>query len=177
MLGIKMKTCLYCQKQIDNLSKKFCNNSCAASFNNKGVRRHGNAPTNCLVCNKFTKSSKYKFCSNKCQKILDKQNLYIQIQKNQLSSWRSIRKYLVETIGHCQECGINEWNNKNIVLECDHIDGDKSNNVLSNARLLCPNCHSQTSTFKTKNIGNPKGVEARQKRYKKMAHSTGFEPV
>jgi Zn finger protein HypA/HybF involved in hydrogenase expression len=47
----------------------------------------------------------------------------------------------------CLECGINNWNNKTLILQMDHIDGDKQNNILNNLRLLCPNCHSQTDTF------------------------------
>lgn len=51
----------------------------------------------------------------------------------------------------CSHCGISEWNGKPIVLELDHIDGDNRNNVLENLRVLCPNCHSQTPTFRGKN--------------------------
>lgn len=29
----------------------------------------------------------------------------------------------------------------------DHIDGNPKNTRLSNVRLLCPNCHSQTDTY------------------------------
>lgn len=53
----------------------------------------------------------------------------------------------------CLICGLTEWFGLAIVLEVDHIDGDRVNNVLSNLRLLCPNCHSQTPTFRGKNIG------------------------
>ena len=49
----------------------------------------------------------------------------------------------------CKECGISkEWNGKPITIELDHIDGNSHNNLLSNLRWLCPNCHSQTPTFK-----------------------------
>jgi Zn finger protein HypA/HybF involved in hydrogenase expression len=50
----------------------------------------------------------------------------------------------------CSECSIQDWNNSPIVLELDHIDGDKLNNKLENLRLLCPNCHSQTPTFRNR---------------------------
>jgi hypothetical protein len=51
----------------------------------------------------------------------------------------------------CVECGLgNTWNNQPLVLQLDHIDGDNCNNLLENLRLLCPNCHSQTSTFSNK---------------------------
>lgn len=47
----------------------------------------------------------------------------------------------------CMECGLTEWNNKHLSLHLDHIDGDTTNNDLSNLRFLCPNCHSQTDTY------------------------------
>lgn len=53
----------------------------------------------------------------------------------------------------CYECGLgNNWNGKSITLQLEHIDGDHHNNELSNLKILCPNCHSQTSTFCGKNI-------------------------
>lgn len=52
----------------------------------------------------------------------------------------------------CSICGISEWMGKPIVIELDHIDGTK-NHSLTNLRMLCPNCHSQTDTYKSKNIG------------------------
>lgn len=48
---------------------------------------------------------------------------------------------------NCEQCGINSWNNKPLSLHLDHIDGDNTNNQLSNLRILCPNCHSQTETY------------------------------
>ena len=52
----------------------------------------------------------------------------------------------------CSECRLGEeWNGKSISLELDHIDGDKHNNTRGNLRYLCPNCHSQTHTFRVKN--------------------------
>lgn len=52
----------------------------------------------------------------------------------------------------CEECGLTDWKNKAISLELDHIDGNHQNNDLKNLRLLCPNCHSQTNTFRGRNI-------------------------
>jgi len=48
----------------------------------------------------------------------------------------------------CATCGMPpEWNGKTLTLQLDHIDGDTMNNLLTNLRFLCPNCHSQTDTF------------------------------
>lgn len=52
----------------------------------------------------------------------------------------------------CEECGCTTWLEKPITLEAHHIDGDKTNNELSNLLLLCPNCHSYTDNFGSKNI-------------------------
>lgn len=57
-----------------------------------------------------------------------------------------IRKY------ECSCCGITEWQGKRIGLELDHIDGNNSNHSLDNLRALCPNCHSQTDTYRSKKI-------------------------
>lgn len=44
----------------------------------------------------------------------------------------------------CEECGLNNiWNDKILKLEIDHIDNNPINNISSNLRYLCPNCHSQ----------------------------------
>jgi hypothetical protein len=47
----------------------------------------------------------------------------------------------------CVICGIQEWMNNPISLHLDHINGINNDNRLSNLRLLCPNCHQQTSTW------------------------------
>ncbi|MFJ8671351.1 HNH endonuclease signature motif containing protein [Streptomyces sp. NPDC093589] len=48
----------------------------------------------------------------------------------------------------CRACGIGEtWQGKRLVLEIDHINGDRLDNRITNLRYLCPSCHSQTRTF------------------------------
>ena len=52
----------------------------------------------------------------------------------------------------CQNCGCDgNWQGGTIALEIDHIDGDNTNNELSNLRYLCPNCHALTETYRGKN--------------------------
>ena len=54
-------------------------------------------------------------------------------------------------IEKCYCCGIKTWMNKKISLHLDHINGINNDNSIENLRLLCPNCHSQTDTYGSKN--------------------------
>lgn len=79
-----------------------------------------------------------------------------------IRTWEQLKKYqrkprLISERGHrCEICGNIEWRNQPIALELDHIDGNNENNDKSNCRLICPNCHAQTSTYKGRNIGKHK---------------------
>lgn len=49
------------------------------------------------------------------------------------------------------KCNIHStWNEEPLVLDLDHTNGNSYDNRLENLRFLCPNCHSQTKTYKGK---------------------------
>ncbi len=54
----------------------------------------------------------------------------------------------------CEKCNLTEWNNEPIPLELDHINGVRTDNRLENLRVICPNCHAQTPTYRSKNRKN-----------------------
>ena len=75
----------------------------------------------------------------------------ILIKNSSFNNGQRIKKKLIKSNileDKCSECGLgNIWNNKSIALQLDHINGDHTDNRIENLRILCPNCHSQTSTF------------------------------
>ena len=59
------------------------------------------------------------------------------------------RRLLAEGIKseRCDGCGLDEWLGARLRLDLHHVNGDGRDHRLSNPRLLCPNCHSQTDNF------------------------------
>jgi len=118
----------------------------------------------CSNCGKEIHIKNSKYCSHECQ--LDFQyKEYIQRWKNGLENGvrgrynisNYIKKYIFEKYNNqCTLCGWNQVNiyTENIPLEIEHVDGNYKNNKEENLILLCPNCHSLTSTYKGANKGN-----------------------
>ena len=117
----------------------------------------------CKNCGNETKWSHQKmnvFCSNKCcgeYKLKETKQRYLE---GRVAERPVLRRLLTEELGYiCTVCGVSDYNNLPITLQVDHIDGDASNNMPYNLRLLCPNCHSQSPNFGGRNKG--KGRAAR----------------
>ncbi|MET9659353.1 HNH endonuclease signature motif containing protein [Streptomyces sp. NPDC006510] len=62
----------------------------------------------------------------------------------------------------CAMCGTEPvWRGRPLPLEVDHIDGDWRNNQARNLRLLCPNCHSTTDTYRGRGKGGRNSAPGR----------------
>ena len=141
----------------------FCDSSCAARFNNRRRKRKKKVRY-CLFCGKPVRN---KYCGPACQHAYH-QKIYIErwLEGKETGSKGSgdtldiskyVRRYLLEQANYqCTLCG---WSKRNvhtdtIPLEIDHIDGDWKNNSPDNLRVLCPNCHALTPTYRGANRGN-----------------------
>jgi hypothetical protein len=91
---------------------------------------------------------------NKGKKLPKRQPIETYLVEDRLVQSNSLKKRLInEGIKQhkCECCGITEWNGQSAPIELDHIDGNRYNNTIQNLRLLCPNCHAQTPTYRGKN--------------------------
>jgi predicted HNH restriction endonuclease len=105
------------------------------------------------------------YCSNKCQQ----QKRYV----DYIDRWMKgdekgcggktadlshyIYRYLHETRGTA--CEVCSWDIKHPVdgrtlTEVDHVDGDAHNCKIENLKILCPNFHAMTPTFRARNVSS-----------------------
>jgi|APFre7841882654_1041346.scaffolds.fasta_scaffold154089_2 hypothetical protein len=150
-----MKYCPKCNNE-HNKPGMFCSRSCANSRVwseetnlKRSITSKGNSPWN-------------KGISTGINEERNKVIRLVRLEKNRnkflnglITERSAIRKHLTREHGYfCSICSISEWQGQKITLQVDHIDGNAGNNLPTNLRLICPNCHSQTKTFGARNKGS-----------------------
>jgi Zn finger protein HypA/HybF involved in hydrogenase expression len=108
------------------------------------------------MCGKYTNGRLY------C-KACRADGVLLTFEESQTDGYK--KKILLKERGHrCESCGLSEWLGKPIPLEMDHTDGNSDNSTRGNLKLLCPNCHAQTPTYRSKNIGKAGSRAAKRSR-------------
>ena len=100
------------------------------------------------------------FCS-RGRKMKSEEKLFV--VDSQFTDAKQIKKRLIRDLDWPYECsacknvnfttrdGVLMWNDQKITLQLEHRNGSHNDNRLENLEFLCPNCHSQTSTFGGRN--------------------------
>ena len=166
------KLCTHCSAPIlyEERHNKFCNQACAAIYNNEHRVDDAKRIGECPFCRKTFKKKPWstkKFCCP--EHAHHYQGLQLKIawlETGIAGSWTGGKdggapkcNYIMETLREEQNntCAIchrpTEWEGKLLVLILDHVDGSSTNNSRGNLRLICPNCNSQTPTFSGRNKG------------------------
>lgn len=113
---------------------------------------------NCEWCNNEFKTVHKiaKYCSKECGGKGRSQKAFDEFKNGERDLERkNIKKHLYAIKGYkCEVCGLDKWLGKPLPLQLDHVDGNSTNNDLTNLRLICGNCHSQTPHYAGKNRGN-----------------------
>lgn len=160
------RKCINCGESIqyNKRANMFCSRQCSSAYNGR-LRSGAKGKGMCAFCGTSLNNAASTYCSIKCHK----QHVFVQ----NLNNWlfvdsdvdsRRAKDYIKHLFGYkCACCGISEWQGDKITLELEHVDGNHKNNCISNLKLLCPNCHSQTHTYKARNKGN--GRASRRLRY------------
>jgi 5-methylcytosine-specific restriction endonuclease McrA len=160
--GFDMKLCLKCETPHEK-SGKYCCRSCANSrvFSETAIEKKRSKSKE--FWSQFDVAGRKAHHKEKMLKYdFDEHQRKVQ-EANLKNSWDrpyeemqhgSLRKRLLhERNNTCEECGCKgEYNGKPLSLELEHVDGNRNNNKIENLKILCPNCHSQTPTFRGRNV-------------------------
>ena len=92
---------------------------------------------------------------HKQRKLTDRKNSEIFKHSPKISPSNLKNEYIkriLNNVPKCEYCGITNWNNKPLVFQLHHKNGDHKDCNINNLQLLCPNCHSQTENYANKKL-------------------------
>ena len=152
-----MKLCPKCGTE-HHKNGTFCSRSCA---NSKPQTEESNEKRRKTILSNPNKNHGDTLRTKSAQmalaeKRLNRAKILLDLPWSELNMPEKRKRIAIEQNFKCSECKIDQiWNGKPLRFELDHITGDNSNDDRENLRFLCPNCHSQTATYKVGNNKNP----------------------
>ena len=159
-----------CSPKYNSCSKMREKNSAGVEKSHKTGRKYTYNP-----CSNWAKG-KTRLEDNRIFGKYDPDYLFVYGEKNLGSVAR--KKILIKERGHrCESCKNVEWLGNPITLELEHIDGDNKNNVRENLKLLCPNCHAKTPTWRKSKNNNGKSKHSDEVMIDAIKNSTTMNGV
>lgn len=158
-----LKQCLYCECELIskwiNKKTRFCSRRCSNLY------RAANTNYCAIQSTKLKKKYReepwgFHCLSEETKAKIQKERIYKKkswSEKVFSKSWDDLSedykkvRVKLEQNNKCAFCNLDEWRGAKLLLELDHIDGNRMNNARDNLRALCPNCHTTTETYRGRN--------------------------
>jgi hypothetical protein len=113
---------------------------------------------------------KFKFCAESWTNAVRRGDIKARIFgmpiTESLSSPKRNRKHVKSRLikagllrNSCEACGLADWRGNALNMHLDHINGVRDDHRLENLGMLCPNCHSQTSTYSGRNARRGRSLQ------------------
>lgn len=142
-------------------SGRFCSQKCSRSYSSRLKREEVNKKVSETLKKRSSNDPLYGFKDKSRGDAARAKIKYPTFEPNDYSllSTRTVRTYLLDEDVCCSLCGITEWLDKKLTMEIDHTDGNNKNNDASNCRIVCPNCHSHTPTWRGRNKSQTSSID------------------
>ena len=146
--------------------KKCCSksqNSCPAVKKKNGTSlkksyANGTRELSSVVYENLPNETKNAMAWSRGKELTPNELIFVQNSKfdNDIVKKRILQNNLLPY--ECAKCQLTEWQGSSIVLELEHSNGVRNDHRIENLKFLCPNCHSQTETFRGRNKNTGKVI-------------------